>query len=78
MKVIYPLLSYTAALKESCQHFMKEEKSFHRRPSLQSKKTNLTNFMSYFPKTPLDDVALGTIDFSIFLSVRLNVASQVL
>ena len=34
--------------------------------------------MSYFLKTPLDDIALGTIDLSIFQSVRLNVASQVL
>ena len=52
---------------------MKEEKTFHRRPSLQSKKTNLTNFTSYFLKTPLDDIVLGTIDLSIFLSIRLNV-----
>ena len=77
MKVIYPLLSYTAALKESGLSTLHERREVISLKTFTAiKKTNLTNFTSYFLKTPLDDIVLGTIDLSIFLSVRLNVASQ--
>ena len=80
MKVIYPLLSYTAALKESglsTLHVRREVISLKTFAAIKEDKSHKF-YELYFLKTQLDDIALGTIDLSIFLSVRLNVASQVL